>query len=341
MNVLIIGCAKPWALERTYLKFMSPLCQVDFFDAHGKFLDFYASSTYNKVTFRLGFSTFLRKLNEEVLQKVEQNKYSLIWVWKGMEIFPETLKAFKRRGTVLANYNPDNPFVFSGKGSGNQNITDSISLYDLHFTYDYSVKTRIEAEYAIPCEILPFGFDLDEELYQKISAEPEVLKACFLGNPDQLRGNFIKTLIGNGVELDLYGHGWRKFIGASEATVHDAVYGDDLWRVLRKYRVQLNLMRLHNASSHNMRSFEVPAIGGVLLAPDTPDHKRYFHEPTELFLYSDADHCTKQIQTLLGSSKKKIDRVRESARKRSMLEGYSYKSRAEHVIQILETLSRN
>ena len=56
------------------------------------------------------------------------------------------------------------------------------------------------------------------------------------------------------------------------------VESSDFWKVLRKYRVQLNLMRPHNLDSHNMRSIEVPAVGGIGLFPDTPDHERFFEK---------------------------------------------------------------
>ena len=83
-----------------------------------------------------------------------------------MEITPDSLEWAKKKKIKLVNYNPDNPFIFSGRGSGNSNVTNSISLYDLHFTYNLSVKEKLEKEFQSKDCFLPFGFDLDDQLFE-------------------------------------------------------------------------------------------------------------------------------------------------------------------------------
>ncbi len=334
MKVLIIGSEKIWALEKVYMRYIEKSFSTHLYDAHGKFYDFY-STFFNKIKYRLGVSGVLSEINDQIIQLNEKEKYDVVWVWKGMEIFPDTLRKLKKSGVVLVNYNPDNPFVFSGRGSGNINVTKSISLYDLHFSYDTTVKRKIEADYSIPCLMLPFGYDISDELYQQCVEENEIVKACFLGTPDYQRAEFINSLVTKGVEIDLYGNGWKKFINVKGATVYDAVYGDDFWKVLRKYRVQLNIMRLHNPTSHNMRSFEVPAIGGIMLAPNTIDHRTYFNPGEEVFLYSDMNECISNIHKLLNSSSDQIVNLRAKARSKSVKAGYSYKNRASFVMNEL------
>ncbi|MCZ2223422.1 MAG: glycosyltransferase [Chitinophagales bacterium] len=258
-----------------------------------------------------------------------------------MEVFPETINLAKKLGIKTVNYNPDNPFIFSGRGSGNKNITNSIALYDLHFTYDTTIKQRIEIEYSIPCKILPFGFDIDENLYKECLQEDEVIKVCFLGNPDKQRATFINSLLDKGVQIDLYGNSWNKFIHSTNATIFDAVYGKDFWKILRKYRVQLNIMRVHNPTSHNMRSFEIPSIGGVMLAPDTEDHRTYFTPNEEIFLYKSIDECVEKIRTILNTSVQDINIVRDKARAKSISLGYSYKDRAAYIVDVLKGMNKN
>ena len=197
----------------------------------------------------------------------------MIWVFKGMEIFPESLQWAKSRNIKLLNFNPDSPIVFTGKGSGNKNVSNSIALFDLHLTYSHSIKKQLEVDFGARVAYLPFGFEISEQLYNECSEEEEVLKACFIGNPDKERALFLMQLAELGTRLDIFGYGWKKYLSHPNLELHDAVLGKDFWKTLRKYRVQLNLMRLHNPDSHNMRSFEVPAIGGIAALPDTNEHR--------------------------------------------------------------------
>lgn len=341
MKVLIVGSDSKFAIERSYRKHMAEsneLEEVTFFAAKDKFLKYYNKSIARKVLFRIGLSEILKRINKELIEIVLIEKPNIIFIFKGMEIFPETLQYFKQQRIKLVNYNPDNPFIFSGGGSGNKNVTNSISLYDLHFTYDSTVKEKIETTYSIPCKILPFGFDIPETLYKECVKEEEVIKVCFLGNPDNIRASFIKKLIDKGVAIDLYGNGWHKFITHTNATIYNSVYGDELWKTLRKYRVQLNIMRLHNPTSHNMRSFEVPGIGGIILAPDTIDHRTYFEVDKEIFLYKNVEECVYQINLLLKKPINEIELIRKNARTKSIKAKYDYESRSAFVVNILREL---
>ena len=71
----------------------------------------------------------------------------------------------KKKQIKLINYNPDNPFIFSGKGSGNSNISKSIGFYDFHFTYSEDIKNQIDFQFNTQSAILPFGFDIDESVF--------------------------------------------------------------------------------------------------------------------------------------------------------------------------------
>ena len=107
----------------------------------------------------------------------------------------------------------------------------------------------------------------------------------------------------------------------------------EFWKTLIKYRVQLNLMRPHNLDTHNMRSFEIPGVGGIQLAPDTPDHKIYFEPGKEIFLYTDIAGCVNQIMKLLALKANEAMEIRNCARMRSINSGYSYKDRAEQALE--------
>jgi spore maturation protein CgeB len=338
MRLMIVGSEEVDAIENYYLKYLRQLgVDVLSFPAHMIFDQYYYHSLLNKLTFKLGLSRIYDRLNRQFRDLAGQYAPRVIWVFKGMEIFPETLAWAKERGIGLVNYNPDNPFLFTGKGSGNSNIAGSIGLFDLHFTYNLEIRKRLEEEYHARTAMLPFGFDIDPAVYRECISQEEEIRVCFLGNPDKQRVAFINDLAAQGIALDLYGKHWDEWRHHDQVRLFGPAYGLDMWKVLRRYRVQLNLMRIHNEDSHNMRTFEVPAIGGIMLAPDTTEHRIYFSDKEEIFLYQNATDCAERCRYLLGLPRHEADRIRESARRRSLTSGYSYEARAKQFLEQIQS----
>jgi len=335
MNILIIGSNYTWSIECIYIRELRTLGHdVELFEAQNLFYDFYYNSFFNKLLYRLGLSNIIMKINDKLLHKVDCQNYDVIWIFKGMEVLPGTITKLKSKASKLINFNPDNPFIFSGKGSGNRNVTKSISLFDLHLTYDAWVKEKIEKKYKIKTEMLTFGFNDQAIETEVLNSIDEVKAACFLGNPDTFRASFIHSLLENGIEVHLYGNNWHKFINNKLAVIHKPVYGHDFYKTLRMYRVQLNIMRVHNLNSHNMRSMEITGVGGVLLAPKTADHLAFFEVEREIFIYDDNKSLVHEVKRILNLEKMVIDRLREKARIKVM-EQFTYKILTKRIITLL------
>jgi len=339
MKVVIVGSDKVWAIERYYYKYFIELgIQTEFFLAQSMFYDYYQKNIFNKLVFRAGFSSIYYQINKAFKSKIEKIKPDVVFIFKGMEITPSTLKWLHKAGIKTVNYNPDNPFVFTGKGSGNKNVSKSIGLYDLHLTYNTSIMQKLLQMYKIPVEFLPFGFELDDDVYFKSVSEQEIIKVCFVGNPDKMRADFINQLAGKHIQIDIYGNNWEKYTSHKSITLFKPVYGDDFWKVLRKYRVQLNLMRIHNLDSHNMRSFEIPGVGGIMIAPDTKEHRNFFVADQEFFVFTDINSCVKKIKYILNLSKVESDKIRDRARLKSVSAGYTYKDRSKQAIKAFQQI---
>lgn len=327
MKILLVGSDKVYAIENNFVKYLSQLAETRLFPAQTIFYDHYNHDIFNKISYRLGISPILRKINHRLKEEILAFRPDIIWAFKGMEIFPSTWEWVREQKILLVNYNPDNPFIFSGKGSGNKNVTGSIGLFDLHFTYNYSIRDEIEKKYRLSVAYLPFGFEISAGDYAAVHCQEEIVKLCFLGNPDGSRALFIRQMADAGIQMDVYGNDWKKFVDHPNVRINKPVYGLDFWRTLFRYRVQLNLMRVHNQDSHNMRSFEVPGVGGILLAPSTPEHELFFTEGKEAFFYHDVREAVDKTRYLLGLSTAAAGEIRMAARQRSITSHYSYRDR--------------
>lgn len=334
----MVGSDYQWSLERIYIRHLRSWgLEVELFAAQNMFLDHYNKSLLNKVMYKLGASGILKSVNDRLMKTIEQYRPEVVWVFKGMEILPETLVKIKQQGILLANYNPDNPFLFSGSGSGNKNVTNSIGLFDIHFSYDRHIRQRIESEFKLPCVNLPFGFELEEKVYQSCLSQKEIKKIGFIGNPDRQRADFIRQLAGF-FDIDVYGHGWDQAISHKRVTSFDAVYGEDYWHKLYCYRAQINLMRPHNPDSHNMRSFEIVGVGGLGVYPATSDHVAYFGRDNLAILYTDMEDCVKKVESLLTMNDSDVMAWRKRIRQTALNEGFDYHSRARIFIDSINSI---
>lgn len=340
MRILLVGSDYIWSIERLYRKYLAAQGDVDvsLFAAQNQFYSWYERSTLHKAFFRFGYPGIYRKINDSLLREVEAFAPDVIWVFKGMEVLPSTLALLRREGIRLVNFNGDNPFIFSGRGSGNSNVVDSLPLYDLHFTYNLEVKSRLEKEYGLRTAFLPFGFEIPDELFGECRMQPEIGKLCFVGNPDSHRAAFILELAGAGVPVDVYGNSWNRHLSHPAITIFPAAEGKEFWKVLRRYRIQLNLMRPHNEDSHNMRTFEIPGVGGIMLAPGTTEHRMFFKEDEEAFLFRDLADCVKKAKQILAFSDEEAEQIRIKARQRSLKDRYRYQDRAAEVSEHLRSL---
>ena len=338
MKLFIAGSDKVYAIENFYVKYLRKLgIEVFHIPAQSLFYDYYQKNVLNKVVYRTGLSSVLKEINRRFRNKIEAFRPDIIWIFKGMEIYPESIEWARSKGIPLVNYNGDSPFIFSGKGSGNENVINSIGLYDLFLTYNREDKKQMEAK-KVRSEILPFGFDLAEDLFEECEQIEEINRVCFLGNPDEYRGKFITHLARMNVRIDVYGHNWKRYVSHPNIRICKPVYSVDFWRTLRQYRVQLNLMRPHNLSTHNMRTFEAAGVGAIQLAPATEDHELYFKENEEIFLFKDVESCADKIAEIKNLSIQQANWIRRNARQRSVGDGYSYERRSVQALSFLKML---
>lgn len=334
MKLLIYGSASPYALESFYEKYLQLEHEVNICSGSDRFHDFYRASIMHKIIFRCGFSTIYQKINDGLMNEIQQYRPDVLLVFKGMELYPETIRSIRKSGVFTVNYNPDHPFEFHGRGTGNRNVVDSIPLYHLHISYSLAIKEKLEQHYHVACEWLPFGY---EPVKLEFPSETEEIKRlCFIGYADPQRVEVVKQLTEASIPVDVYGPNWNRFLKPSGSLqIFPAIYNETFNRTAVKYRVQLNLFRPHNEHSHNMRSFEMPGIGSIMLAPDSREHRMFFEDQAELFLFDSTEKIIQLTKAILDLPYCESVAIRQRAREKALQSGYSYPDRAKQITHIL------
>jgi spore maturation protein CgeB len=336
LKLLIVGSKSINSLENIYIKYLK-LKEIDIY--HIDLTDFYSySGIINKILYIISYRTLYNKANQELLNYVEKCNPNFIWVFKGVELKNTTLLTLREKKIKLIYYNPDHPFIRNSVSHGKNNVEKNISLYDIHFSYQSDLTTFINSKYNLPSYNLPFGYDLTNDEYSSIN-EKEIKRVCFVGTPDKERVKLVNYLIKNKIPLDLYGNEWSRVIKfMPNVNVLPSVVNLEFYKTLFKYRIQLNLFRKHNFGSHNMRFFEIPAVGGVQLSNFSCEASDFFEEGKEIFFFKTKSDLIKKIHTILNYDEGIINEIRIAARNRSLTSKYSYQNRTNYFYNIITNI---
>lgn len=332
----MVGANHHQAIENHYLASLEKLVEVRLYNMHGQFQQFYHGATLNKLFFRLGFSKIVNRLNLELLKIVDDFQPEALFVFKGMEIYPRTLKRIKAKGVIITCYNPDHPTEHISRGSGNENVINSLPLYDHHFCYSKNIQQLLENTYQVPTSWLPFAFQFAKENKKSALAK----RIAFIGNPDPERLELCHFLLKHSIPLALFGLSWKKqiaqeFLESDLCEIVDSTFDVDL---AQKYLAHLNVFRAHNEGSHNLRTFEMPAIGCILLSPFSEEQVELFREDTEMLFYHNRQELLVKAKWLMSQDMTAIEKIRNQAYQRSIADNYSYDGRAKQVYQVIEKL---
>lgn len=154
-------------------------------------------------------------------------------------------------------------------------------------------------------EYLPFGYD--PELHFPDPAEDEEERTAlaadvvFVGGADRDRIPFLRALLASGLDVAVYGSYWERY-RATRRHTRGQTDPARIRRATTTAKVSLCLVRRANRDGHVMRSFEIPASGGCMLAEDTREHRDIFGPHGEAVLYfRDPRDAVEQARRLVRS----------------------------------------
>jgi hypothetical protein len=82
-----------------------------------------------------------------------------------------------------------------------------------------------------------------------------------------------------------------------------------------------------------MRSIEIPAVGGIMLAPDSEEHRILFDRLDSIFYYRDIIEMTENIKHILILSSENIQRIKLNLHNYMKKKSYAYSQHAKELYQ--------
>jgi spore maturation protein CgeB len=239
-------------------------------------------------------------------------------------------------GIVCVNYSTDDPWNPALRASWHLRV---LPQYDAIFT---TRRANIGSFADIGCgevHYLPFGYD--EWLFcHRVRAldgpAPDVL---FVGGADRERVAFMSEFMRTEPRVALVGGYWDRF-PAMRPYATGLRTPEALCALTAAAKVNLCLVRRANRDGHVMRSFEIAAVGGCMLAEDTDEHRELFGPDGEAVVYfSTPGEAAERARLLLADP---AERARLSAAVRARIShgAHTYRDRLISILEAAPRISR-
>ncbi len=315
---------------------------------------------WEKIQAEYLFGPVMKQINEALVDKCKTYKPDVVFIYKGIYVWPETISKIKHCTRLVISYNPDNPFgnfnyeyakkyrikgnillsklitfkksIFFRRLWGN--FIKTIPVYDINFVpriSQISEYKRIGARYV---HLLRWYYD--PELHRHVElTEDDIVKfgsdVLLIGRyePDNRR-ECIGALLDAGVHMRLFGTGWDHYLSRKLKNTFGKsirpVYGEDYTKALCSSKIVLNFQAKLNKDTSTIRCFEVPACGALLLSERTNELMELFEEDKEAVYFSDSSELVEKVKDLLNNPEKR-NAIAKAGHRRCVSDGHDVYSR--------------
>lgn len=280
-------------------------------------------------------------LNFGLLTEARRFRPDVLLVVKGRYYWPRILECIKREtGAVLINYATDDPW---NPRASSRHLLKAIPVYDIYASPRRAVLGDVQEAGCPRVAYVRFGYKPSVH-YPEVPATPgeEARFSCdvgFVGGADPDRLSFFEALLQGlrkrlpGVSLGLYGGYWDSHPVLRRCARGFAV-GRDYRLAISGAKVVVNLVRRANRDGHVMRTFEVPACGGFMLAERTDEHEEIFPAGCGVDFFGSVEELVDKIAFYLPKDDERR-RMAQRAREAVIFGGHTYKNRLEEILHLV------
>lgn len=267
----------------------------------------------------------------------------LVFVFKGVMVYPKTLDYFHGIGAKNVIFYPDVDLVRYYSQARNS-IWSCIPKYDVFFSPKSYQLDLLRKSGATRVEFLPYAFDpwchyrVEPSQYERELLSSSVV---FIGSWRREREKILEDLISYGLQgsLNIWGGQWEKI--KKESAIRKYVkfspaYGETQAKIFSSSKIALAF--LSPPDLHTARSFEIPAYGAFMLAERTTEHTTFFKEGEEIACFSNVAELSEKINYYLSHEDER-KKVALAGFQKVHNEGHSYVDRMKEVLRIFREIS--
>lgn len=182
------------------------------------------------------------------------------------------LQSLRELGIRAVNYSTDDPW---NSGLSGNWFRRALQGYDAVYSPRRANMGDFRQAGCSKVHFLPFAYDprLHFPDPPAIGDNTFACDVMFVGGADADRLPWVQALVAAGLDVHLWGGYWAKHPELRAYSRGMTGSSETLRHVTAGARLVLCLVRRANRDGHAMRTFEVPAMGGCMLAEDTEEHR--------------------------------------------------------------------
>ena len=284
------------------------------------------------------------KVNAAMIDAARSLKPSAIMAVKAAFLNPETVRQLQAELAIpFVNYYPDNPYcgvpLNPRKTSAQRrDLIDVLREYRHVWVWEPRLAQRLTSD-GVSASYLPFA--VDDRILQRGTSDGIICKECslnhavvFIGQHNDTRQEHIGAIRAHSVGL--WGKRWTRASDEfrSRHAIHqESVSANKYPALYAAACVSLNIVDDLNMPGHNMRTFEIPGSGGVMLSRFTEEQASIFPDNEAAVYYRSPGELDQCISRLI-SDKALSARIRRNAL--AIAKSHTYVSRATAIASELE-----
>lgn len=290
----------------------------------------------SRVFLRLVAPRLIREYNQAILEVARQFKPDFLLAFKGTYVQSETLRELRSLGAALYNYYPDRVLL-----ARHTLLERTISEYDCFFdTKRYWDGNAAEYFHPRCCKFLPHGYDpeihhpveLDDRDRRQFECDVSLI-ATHTSVKEAVPAELLR--LRPNLDLKIWGNLWKENCRSTEVRKRvcgSALNGMSYAKAVLASRINLALMGVTSEAKDetSTRTYEIPACGGFVLHPQTPEVMDLFDAGREIVCFDSTRQLGEQIDYYLAHPEARFA-IAKAGHARCV-PAYSYENRMREIL---------
>lgn len=304
MRIIVVGSFK-WemyapAIYHSLKKMGHEVYAIEYKEPYKKKILFLSFLSRIEERFHIGLR--INKANRELINKVKEVLPDLVFIYRGVFVYPSTIKNIKQEGCRVFSYNNDDPFSGIPSCFYWQLYLRSAQYCDINFVYrkkninDFAKIGIKNTQILMPYYLKENNYPLD------IQRDIDI---AFVGHfENDGRDYYIKALLDAGLDVTVFGDQyWLKapLYNEIKGCLRESKRGEEYNKVLNRIKIALVFLSKINQDTYTRRCFEIPATCGLMLCEYTDDMNTMFTEDVEAVYFRTPEELVEKCKKLLAN----------------------------------------
>ena len=265
----------------------------------------YKHSLAYRISWKLKFPIDESRINKKIITMISSNSYDLVWIEKGNDIWPSTLKKIKKLlpKVILLSISEDDMYASHSYSFW---YKFGLKYYDFVFTTKSYNLEELAVNFGAK-KVFLFYDSYIQSLHKKIhlsQKQKEIYSSdvSAIGAYEQDRAEYLFYLAKNGIKVSVWGNGWDNFDKTHKNLdiKHKYLFNEDYSLVINSSKININFLRKVNRDTITSRSIEIPACQGFMITERTKSQQVFFKEGADAEYFSSKKELLEKVKFYLS-----------------------------------------